>query len=155
MERQRIRFEVKPEKPEHDEQSTRKPLPNARQERADTERKKKSTILFAVTTPVRLASSCLFVSFLLKILAIRLGAINRDKPVSTVQFGGSVLASFVEFVLTVLLFKVGVRTRRVRRRVEIIVVRLVESLVNLIQDHVRMNLIVQVGQSFSLQILGR
>jgi len=93
----------------------------------------------------------LIVAFLLKFLAIRLGvasrlgAVDRDNPVSTVQFGGSAFASFVEFVLTVLLFKVGVRTWRVRRRVEIIVVRLVKNLINLIQDHVRMNLIVQVG----------
>jgi len=122
---------------------------------------KQSGALFTVAISVWLVGRSLFVSFFLKFLAIRLGvaiwrgAIDRGEPVSTVQFGGSVFASFVEFVLTVLLFKVGVRTRRVRRRVEIIVVRLIESLVNLIQDHVRMDLIVQVGLSFSLQILER
>ena len=95
------------------------------------------------------------VSFLLEFFSGRRGSVDRDQAVSTVKTGRGVDASLVEFVLAVLFFEVGVRTGRFRRRIEIIKIRLVESRVSLIQDHVRMNLIVQVGRSFSLQNLER
>lgn len=62
--------------------------------------------------------------------------------------GSAAVTGSIEFVLAILLLKIGVGTRRVWRGVEVIEVWFVNNLVNIIQDRVRMNLVLQIDQSF-------
>jgi hypothetical protein len=59
--------------------------------------------------------------------------------------GSSVFTGSIEFVLAILLLEVGVRAWWVWRGIEIIEVRFINNLVNIIQDHVRMNLVLQIN----------
>ncbi len=64
----------------------------------------------------------------------------------TVEGGGCsvVFTGSIELVLPILLLEFCVRTGGVWRGIEIIEVRFVNNLANIIQDHVRMNLVLQI-----------
>ena len=59
---------------------------------------------------------------------------------------------FVKPVFAILFFKVRIRTGRIRRGIVVIKIRLVNDLINVIQNHVGMNCIKQVISVYVQQI---
>jgi len=65
---------------------------------------------------------------------------------------GTFVSAFVKPIFTILFFKVGIRTWRVRRGIVVIEIWFVNKLINIIQNHVGMNFFKQVSSIYVQKI---
>jgi len=87
-----------------------------------------------------LGKSLLFRFSFLQAVAVRTFRSGmRTEAVHTEKIGSAFASAFVKPVFAILFLKVGIRTGRVRRGVVVIKIRLVDDLINIIQNHVGMN----------------